>query len=79
MDRKFANHLNVYYKEVIECLKDAHGILVMGPGEARTEFLKQIKSKDMEARILASEKCDTMTDQQIAARVREYFQVSAAH
>ncbi len=73
IDRKFANHLNVYYKEVIQCLKDAHGILVMGPGEARTEFEKQIHSKEMQARVAASEKCDKMTEPQIIARVRDFF------
>lgn len=78
IDRKFTNHLNVYYKEVIEALKHATQILLMGPGEARTEFQKQIHSKEMQARIAASEKCDKMTDPQIAARVREFFHAASA-
>jgi hypothetical protein len=74
LDRKFANNLNVYYKEVFDCLKDSDGILVMGPGEARTEFQKHFHSKGAAVRIAANEKCDKMTDPQIVARVREYFQ-----
>ena len=57
-------------------LKNSGAILVMGPGEARTEFQKQIKSKELLAKIVGNEKCDKMTDPQLVARVREFF---AAH
>ena len=76
IDRKFDNHLKSYYEEVAEGLKDAGAILVMGPGEARTEFQKQIKSKELLAKVVGNEKCDKMTDPQLVARVREFF---AAH
>lgn len=73
IDQKFDNHLKSYYEEVAESLKDNEAVLVMGPGEARTEFQKQIKSKELLAKIVATEKCDKMTDPQIVARVREFF------
>ena len=77
IDRKFDNHLKAYYEEVAGSLKDAEAILVMGPGEARTEFQKQIKSTELLAKIVGSEKCDKMTDPQIVARVREFFASAA--
>jgi hypothetical protein len=49
----------------------------MGPGEARTEFQKQIKSKELLAKVVGNEKCDKMTDPQFVARVREYFASTA--
>lgn len=73
IDRKFDNHLKGFYDEVAASLKDKAAILVMGPGEARIEFQNQVKSKDLLAKIVATEKCDKMTDPQIVARVREFF------
>ena len=77
IDRKFDNHLKGYYDEVAEGVKDAAAILVMGPGEARTEFQKQIRSKELLAKIVGNEKCDKMTDPQVVARVGDFFAVYA--
>ncbi len=77
IEHRFANHLEVYYKKVIETLKDAEHILVMGPGEARIELQKQFHDKKTHARIAENEKCDKMTDPQIAARIREFFHTTA--
>lgn len=72
-DRKHATHLNNYYQEVIECLRDAESILVFGPGEAKGEFQKQFKDKQLRNRIVAVETVDKMTDNQVIAKVRDYF------
>ena len=42
-DRRFTNHLNKYYDEVITCLGDATSIFVLGPGEAKVEIKKRIE------------------------------------
>ena len=73
-ERRFTEHLHKYYKEVAELLRDADAIFVFGPGEAKGEFKKTIKSDAMRKRIVAVETADKMTDHQIAAKVREYFQ-----
>jgi hypothetical protein len=33
--REFTEHLNIYYNEVISCIRDAESILIFGPGEER--------------------------------------------
>lgn len=76
-DRRYAQHLNVYYDEVIECLRGADSILVLGPGEAKGEFHKRIKSKELRQRIAGVETADKLTDNQLAAKVRDYFQAQA--
>lgn len=76
-ERKLAQHLNAYYKQVIECLRDSTSILVLGPGEAKGEFQKQIKSKELRQRIVAVETADKMTDPQLKAKVRQYFHANA--
>ena len=73
-ERKFTGHLNTYYDEVIECIRDAESILIFGPGEAKGELKKRLNRNNLDARIVGIETVDKMTDHQIAAKVREYFQ-----
>ena len=73
--RDFTGHLNVYYKEVFELIKDAESILLMGPGEAKDEFRKLIEREhgDHRHKVVTEETADKMTDPQIAAKVRDFF------
>lgn len=72
-DRKFGNHLNSYYAEVIAIIRDANSIQIFGPGEAKGELEKRLERDGFKARILAIETVDKMTDRQISAKVREHF------
>jgi stalled ribosome rescue protein Dom34 len=73
--RDFTGHLNIYYKEVFELIKDAEAILLMGPGEAKDEFRKLIEREhgDHRHKVVIEETADKMTDPQIAAKVRDFF------
>lgn len=73
-DRKYATNLDQYYDEVIMHLKDAKSILIFGPGEAKGEFKKRLEHKGADERIVGVETTDKMTDNQIAAKVREYYE-----
>lgn len=77
-DRKFTQHLNTFYKEVIDAIKDADAVLILGPGEAKLELKKQINSKMLLARVSAVETADKMTDRQLSAKVRNFFQTTTA-
>ena len=72
-DRRFADHLNKYYDEVISCIRDAESILLFGPGEAKVEIQKRLVSEYLGGRIVGIETIDKMTDPQIAAKVRKHF------
>jgi len=72
-DRKFANHLAKYYAAVIDCIRDADSILIMGPGEAKGELGKQLESEHLGDRVVGIETFDKMSDRQIAAKVRQHF------
>jgi hypothetical protein len=74
-DRKFTNDLNSYYDEVIAVIRNADSIQIFGPGEAKGELEKRIKHEGLKAHILALETADKLTDKQIAAKVRERFEV----
>jgi hypothetical protein len=72
-DRKFGNHLGKYYEGVVSMIRDADTIWIFGPGEAKVELENQLKKAELGARILGIETVDKMTDQQIAAKVRDHF------
>lgn len=72
-DRKFGNHLNTYYDEVIAVIRDADTIQIFGPGEAKGELEKRIEHVGLKSHVLAIETVDKMTDRQISAKVREQF------
>ena len=72
-DKRFTGHLDKYYDEVIAFIHDAESILIFGPGEAKGELEKRIKSKGLPGRIVGVETVDEMTEPQIAAKVRKHF------
>ena len=73
-DRQFATHLNRYYDQVISQISHANSILIFGPGEAKGELKKRLESKGLGPRVVGVETTDKMTEPQIAAKVRAYFQ-----
>ena len=73
-DRQFAVHLDRYYDKVISRISDADSILLFGPGEAKGELEKRLASKGLSGRVVGVETVDKMTDHQIAAKVRQYYQ-----
>ena len=72
-DRRFTNHLNTYYAEVVASIREADAILIFGPGEAKGELAKRLESENLTDRIVGIETVDKMTERQISARVRQYF------
>jgi stalled ribosome rescue protein Dom34 len=72
-DRRFANHLNQFFEEVINSLRAADSILIFGPGEAKGELAKRLEIENLSGRVIGVETVDKMTEPQIAAMVRERF------
>jgi stalled ribosome rescue protein Dom34 len=72
-ERAFTKHLNIYYNEVISCIRDAESILIFGPGEAKGELKKHLEREGLGGSIIGVETVDEMTDPQIAAKARQYF------
>ena len=72
-DRRFTNHLNQFFEEVINLIRAADSILIFGPGEAKGELVKRLEHENLGGRVLAVETADKLTDRQIAAKVRERF------
>jgi hypothetical protein len=72
-DRRFTGHLNKYYDGIVARLRDADAILILGPGEAKTELVERLGDETLRRRVVGIETVDKLTDPQIAARVRQHF------
>jgi hypothetical protein len=75
-DNYFTVHLNKYYDKVIEQVRNAESLLIIGPGEAKLEFKKRMEHEKVRVQVEGLEPVDKMTDRQIAAKIREHFQKS---
>jgi hypothetical protein len=76
--RAYTGHLAHYYDEIISYLRDSGSILIFGPGEAKGELKKRFERHKNEARTIAIETADKMTEPQIVAQVRHHFHLDAA-
>ena len=74
LEHTFRNQLNTFYDAVLTSLHGADSVLIIGPGEAKGEFQKRLKSKKFPAHVVELEAADKMTDPQIAALVRQHFE-----
>jgi stalled ribosome rescue protein Dom34 len=73
-DRRFIDHLDKYYHEVLSQLQNADSILLFGPGEAKRELRKCLEHHQLGKRLAQIETVGKMTNRQIAAKVRRFFQ-----
>lgn len=64
-----------FYHDVVEALKGAKEILVMGPSSAKLHLIKHIHSHDhaMIDKVIGVESADHPTDAQVVAYARKYF------
>lgn len=74
--RKYEQRLRIYYRSVADTLDDPDELLVIGPGEAKGEFVKEL-DRASQQRVVAVEPADKMTDPQLVAKVKTYFAESS--
>ncbi len=71
---KYQKHLTEFYRSLIPLFHDAEALYIFDPGEAKGELRREIeKVKSFRGRIAAVETTDKMTDRQISAAVRPFF------
>lgn len=76
-DERRKHQFHKFYQEVIEKSGKAKKIYIFGPGEAKLELVKEIETiKDRHERVAAVETCDSLTENQIVARVKSFFSAS---
>jgi stalled ribosome rescue protein Dom34 len=73
-DRQYKAHLDRYYDKVLSSIVNANSIFIFGPGEAKIELENHLERHGFGEHVVGVESADKMTDRQIAAKVRNYFQ-----
>lgn len=73
--RKRKQDLSKYCQRVIEQLEEADELYIFGPAQARSELADEIARVDVDlgSRIRRVEPAGKMTENQIAARTREFY------
>ena len=63
-----------YYLSIIEKLSPRDGIYIMGPSQAKIGLEQEMSKKPGQAgKIMAVESCNRITDNQVKAKVRDFF------
>ena len=64
-----------YFEGIVKALGKSKEILVMGPADAKTEFVNWVEShhKDMKDRIIGVEAADHMSDYKVIQHARKFF------
>jgi len=71
VEEKTRHHLAAFYRDVIKRMGKPDRLLVMGPGEARREFVALVeKTPALRGVSMKVEAADRMTDEQVAVKVR---------
>ena len=73
LDKQFTQHVNRFYEKVITYIRGADSVLILGPGEAKSEFQKRLSHNKAGVQIAAIETAGKMTVRQISAKVRDFF------
>lgn len=71
--KKLDAHLGNYFDNITAHIRDAELIQIFGPGEAKNELVKHLEKDGFKERVTEVDTMDNMTDNQIAAKVREHF------
>lgn len=67
-DGRREHELQDYYQSIAKIVQDCRKIIILGPGEVKLGLAKEMKrSKSLASKIIAVEKADKMTENQLKA------------
>jgi chaperonin cofactor prefoldin len=69
------HQLKSYFKELAKTMEDAEAIAIFGPADTNAKFFKELNEnyKTLALKVRTVEKADSMTENQVKALVREFF------
>lgn len=64
-----------FFKAVVPSLEDANAVVIFGPAQSGQKLHKELQEKHLQLynKIIAVEKADNMTDNQLKAWVRDFY------
>lgn len=73
LERKSEMDRNEMYDQVIKLIDSVKSVWVMGPGEAKDEFVRHLQSRRVHGLEVEVSASDKMTEPQLVAKVRKHF------
>lgn len=69
------HQLKAYFKEIASKMKDAKAIVIFGPAQTKEKLRKELQEnyKELNVKVKAVKSADSMTDNQMKAFVRDFF------
>ncbi|WP_019670348.1 hypothetical protein [Eudoraea adriatica] len=69
------HQLKSYFKELAKTMEDAEAIAIFGPADTNAKLFKELNEnyKTLALKVKTVEKADSMTENQVKALVREFF------
>lgn len=70
------HQFKLYFKDITQAIENANAIVIFGPAETYEKFVKELEEnhKEISAKIKGVRKADSMTDNQVVAWVRDFFE-----
>ena len=70
------HQMKSYFEKVVNSLGEVHALVVFGPSQTGQKFVDELLDhhKNFHGKIAGLERSDTMTDNQLVAWVREFFE-----
>jgi len=70
------HQFKAYFKEIAETIKEADAIVLFGPAQTNEKFSKELQDnyKAIATKVKGVKKADSMTDNQVRAWVRGFFE-----
>src|SRR5690606_2297707 len=70
--------LKKYYREIARRIKNTEALVILGPGETATHFSKELHTyfSELGNRIKGVHKADSMTENQLKAWVKNFFETN---
>jgi len=76
--RRQRNERKVYFKEIIERIRDVDYLMIFGPGRAKEEFNNAIEAASgLKAKVICIEPADKITKSRMMMKVADYFNSDA--
>lgn len=72
-DRRVQGEQHRYYQDLITHVRGAGLVYIIGPGEAKHEFLTELDAARIPDLVTELETTDKLTEAQVLAKVREHF------
>ncbi len=72
------HQMKAYFTKLAQAIKDVDEIALFGPGDTAEKFRKELTTshKSLAAKVKSVSKSDSMTDNQIKAWVKDFYQIT---